>query len=70
MKFPTEQGVGEIRGDQVLARECYQAVLALKENHTWMIEEKTLEIAEKLETIELVKGDPAKTTQVGMNLSP
>ena len=23
VKFPTEQGVGEIRGDQVLARECY-----------------------------------------------
>ena len=23
VKSPTEQGVGEIRGDQVLARECY-----------------------------------------------
>ena len=70
VKFPTEQGVGEIRRDQVLARECYQAVLALKENHTWMIEEKTLEIAKKLEIVELVKGDPAKTTQIGTNLSP
>ena len=34
VKFPTEQGVGEIKGDQVLARECYQVVLASKENHT------------------------------------
>ena len=52
------------------ARECYQAVLASKENHKWMIEEKTLAIVEKLETIELVEGDPMKTTQVGTNLSP
>ena len=40
VKFPTEQGVGEIKGDQVLARECYQAVLASRENPTWTIEEK------------------------------
>ena len=49
--------------------ECYQAVLASKENHTWMIKEKTLEIPEKLETVELVKGDPTKTTQVGTSLN-
>ena len=42
VKFPTEQGIKEIRGNQVLARECYQAVLASKENHTWIIEDKTL----------------------------
>ena len=70
VKFPTEQGVGEIKGDQVLARECYQAVLASKENHTWTIEEKTPEIVEKLETIELAEGSPVKTTQIGTNLSP
>ena len=70
VKFPTEQGVGEIKGDQVLARECYQAVLASKENHTWTIEEKTPEIVEKLETIELVEGSPVKMTQIGTNLSP
>ena len=40
VKFPIDNGVGEVRGDQILARECYQAVLATKENHTWMIEEK------------------------------
>ena len=70
VKFPTEQGVREIKGDQVLVRECYQAVLASKENHTWTIEEKTPEIVKKLETIELVEGSPKKTTQIGMNLSP
>ena len=70
VKFPTEQGVREIKGDQVLVRECYQAVLASKENHTWTIEKKTPEIVKKLETIELVEGSPKKTTQIGMNLSP
>ena len=34
-----------------------------------MIEEKTPEIAEKLETVELVEGDPTKTTQVGTSLN-
>jgi len=62
VKFSTEQGVGEIKGDQVLGRECYQTILASKENHTWVIEEKMLEIVEKLETIELVEGNPTKTT--------
>ena len=40
VKFPTDNGVSEVKGDQILARECYQAVLAAKENHTWVIEEK------------------------------
>ena len=32
VKFPTARRVGEIRGDQVLVRECYQAALASGEN--------------------------------------
>ena len=40
VKFSTENGVGEVKGNQVLARECYQAVLATKKNHTWMIKKK------------------------------
>ena len=40
VKFPTKNGVGEVKGDQVLAKECYYAVLAAKENYSWMIEEK------------------------------
>ena len=30
VKFPTENDVGKVKGDQVLAKECYQAVLAAK----------------------------------------
>ena len=33
VKFPTKYGVGEVKGDQVIARECYQAMLVVKENH-------------------------------------
>ena len=34
VKFSIAHGVGEIRGDQVLARECYQATLTSRQNHT------------------------------------
>ena len=63
-------GVGEVRGDQVLARECYQVVLAAKENHTWMIKEKEEDKVEALETVELVEGEIVKTTSIGTTLSP
>ena len=53
-----------------MARECYQAVLASKENHTWTIKEKSPKIVEKLEMVELAEGSPPKTTQIGTNLSP
>ena len=56
VKFPIDNGVGEVKGDQVLARECYQAVLAAKENHTWLIEEKDKDKVEVLEVVELVEG--------------
>ena len=68
VKFLTENGVCEVKGDQVLAWECYQAVLAMKENHTWTIEEKE-EKVEALETVELVDGELTKTTRVGTTLS-
>ena len=69
VKLPTENGVGKVKGDQVLARECYQAVLVVKENHTWMIEEKEEEKVEALKTVELVDGEPTKTTKIGTTLS-
>ena len=70
VKFPTDEGIGEVKGDQVLARECYQAVLAGKENHTWVIEEKEEEKMEALETVELAEGEADKTTKIGTALSP
>ena len=70
VKFPTDNGVSEVKGDQVLARECYQAVLAGKENHTWMIEEKEEDRIKALETVELVEGKANKTTKIGTALTP
>ena len=70
VKFPTDKGVGEVKGDQVLARECYQAVLAAKENHTWIIEEKEGDKVEALEIVELFEGEASRTTRIGMTLSP
>ena len=31
IKFPTEHGVGQVQGDQLAARECYLAMLAMDE---------------------------------------
>ena len=70
VKFPTDNGIGEVKGDQVLAREGYQAVLAGKENHTWMIEEKEEDEIEALEIVDLVEGNANKMTKIGTTLSP
>ena len=70
VKFPTDNGVGEVRGDQILARECYQVVLAAKENHTWVIEEEGENKVEALETVTLVEDEITKTTRIGTTLSP
>ena len=70
VKFASESNVGEVKGDQVLARECYQAVLTAKENHTWMIEEKKEDKVEVLEIVELVEGEITRMTRIGTTLSP
>ena len=69
VKFPTDNGVGDVKGDQILAKEYYQAVLATKENHTWKIEEKDEDKVEALEVVELVKGQATKTTRIGTTLN-
>ena len=61
--------MGEVKGDQVLTRECQQAVLAAKENHTWMIKEKEEDKVEALEIVELVEGEATKKTRIGTTLS-
>ena len=70
VKFLTENNVGQAKGDQVLARKCYSAVLVAKENHMWMIKEKEEEKVGALETMELVDGEITKMTRIRMTLSP
>ena len=53
-----------------MARECYQAVLAAKENHAWVIEEKEPNEMEALETVSLDRDETGKMTRIGTTLSP
>ncbi|XP_075663356.1 uncharacterized protein LOC142632930 [Castanea sativa] len=69
VKFSMKNGIGEVKGDQILARECYQVVLAAKEDHTWIIEENEEDQVEVLETVKVVDGEPIKTTKVGTTMS-
>ena len=66
VKFPTTHGIGEIRGDQVLAREFYQATLASGENHTWVINEPEpiLEPSETQQEVEIVTRDLTKVLKI------
>ena len=60
IKFPTDYGVGELRGDQVAARECYIAMMEIDDHLQAMnIEEHrtTTEPVEKLEEVLLDDSD-------------
>ena len=61
IKFPTEYGVGEVRGNQVAARECYIAMLKIDDHlHIISIEEQRMvaELVERLEEILLDNSRP------------
>ena len=65
IKFPTEYGVGEVRGDQVATRECYIAMLELDDHlQTMNIEEKRMvaELVERLEEMLLDNSRSDRTT--------
>ena len=71
VKFPTEHGVGEVQGDQLAARECYLAMLAMDEQtQTMNIEERRIvaEPTEILEDIPLDEDDLGKSIRIGADL--
>ena len=71
VKFPTEYGIGEVQGDQLAARECYLAMLAMDEQtQTMNIKERRIvaEPTEALEDIPLDEDDPRKSTIIGADL--
>ena len=68
VKFLTPHRTGEIIRDQLLARECYQAVLVTKKNHICMVEEEPPKPMEEVENLMLIEEDPSKTTKVGNEL--
>ena len=73
IKFPTDYGVGELRGDQVAARECYIAMMEIDDHLQAMnIKEHrtTTEPMEKLEEVFLDDSDHERTTKIGTLASP
>ena len=69
VKFQTEHGVGQ--GDQLAARECYLAMLAMDDQvQTMNIEGKRIvvEPTEALENIPLDESNPERCTRVGADL--
>ena len=68
IKFPTDYGIGELRGDQVAACECYIAMVEMEDHQqTMCIEEQrtTAESVEELEEVTLDESRPGRTTRMG-----
>jgi hypothetical protein len=73
VRFPTENGIGEMRGDQAMARECYLTSTSTESVHQALIVEERQNIAEpteELEEIILVEGlhNEKKTTRIGTSI--
>ena len=71
VKFPKEHGVGQVQGNQLAARECYLAMLAMDEQvQATNIEEKRIvaEPTEVLENIPLDEDNPKRCTGVKADL--
>ena len=68
IKFPTEYGVGEVRGDQVATCECYIAMLEMDNHLQTMCIEEQRTVAKPVEGLEEVLLDdfmPKRTTRIG-----
>ena len=71
VKFPIEHGIGQAQGDQLAARECYLAMMALDEQvQTMSIEERSVvaEPTKVLEDVLLQEDDLEKFTRIGTNM--
>jgi hypothetical protein len=67
VRFPTEHSIGELKGDQATARECYFASLRPEAKHQMMkIDEghRLVEPTEELEVVVLDDEKPYKTTSI------
>ena len=67
IKFLTKHGIGQVQGDQLVARECYLAMLAMDEQvQTMSIEERRVvaEPTEVLEDVLLQEDDPENFTRI------
>ena len=68
IKFPTDYGVGKLRGNQVATQECYIAMLEMDDHHQIICIGKQRAVAEPVEELEEVTLDdsrPEQTTRMG-----
>ena len=73
IKFPTEYGIGELRGDQVATRECYIAMLEMEDHQQTMCigeQRTTAESVEELKEISLDESRLEWMTRMGTLASP
>ena len=73
IKFPIDYRVGELRGSQVAACECYVVMIEMEDQVQAMnIKEHRMvtEPVEKLEEILLDNSDPDRTTKIGTLTNP
>ena len=73
IKFPTDYGVGELRKNQVAARECYVAMMEMDDHlYAMNIEEHRMvtEPVEKLEEILLDDCKLGQTTKIRILANP
>ena len=71
VKFPTNYRVGQVQGDQLAARECYLAMLAMdKHVQTMSIDERKVitEPTKVLEDVPLDQSNPEKFTRIGTSI--
>ncbi|KAK3012116.1 hypothetical protein RJ639_010589 [Escallonia herrerae] len=73
MKFPTEQGIGEVKGDQTTARQCYVTSCRSKNKEALIIEDlredtkmQREEPVEDFISIELYPGEENKTVRIAI----
>ncbi|KAK3039312.1 hypothetical protein RJ639_026696 [Escallonia herrerae] len=75
MKFPMEHGIGEVKGNQTTARQCYMASCRLKNKEALIIEDlredtkmQRAKPVEELVSIEVYPGKKNKTVRIGSNI--
>jgi hypothetical protein len=69
MKFPTEEGVGEVRGDQLTARKCYNLSMKASNTTTHTVASVSEVRGEPAEPVEEVSVGEGRVLQIGTCLN-
>ena len=71
VKFPIEYGIGQVKGDQLVARKCYLAMLAIDKHMQTMSIKEIRVVAEPIKVLEDIPSDennPKKFTRIGVSM--